>query len=177
MQRGFRQLIGYLAGAVLVLGLIPCALVFGGGYLDDLLWGKFQLGPWVLYPVVLLLFGVGAWFGFRSVILQNVEGNGGPVQIGKVDISPRTTRLVVSGPYRYTRNPMLLGAFLMYLALSVYLQSPGAILCTLAFLAFMLAVIVPSEEKRLLADFGADYQAYRAQVPRFIPRVRPRRMP
>lgn len=174
MKREARQLIGYLVGGTLVLGLIPYGLYRGGAFLDTFLGGPFHFSPGILVPVALLFFCGGAVFGIWSVVLQNTRGGGGPVQMGNLDISPRTQHLVVSGPYRYTRNPMLFGAFLMYLGFSLALGSPGAVLLALAFLAFMLAVVVPSEEKRLLADFGEEYRAYRGSVPRFIPR-RPRK--
>jgi protein-S-isoprenylcysteine O-methyltransferase Ste14 len=170
MKREARQLIGYLVGGALVLGLIPYGLYRGGAFLDTLLGGPLHISPGILVPAALLFFCAGAVFGVWSVVIQNTRGDGGPVQLGKLDISPRTRHLVVTGPYRFTRNPMLFGAFLMYLGFSIVLGSAGAILLTLAFAAFMLAVVVPSEEKRLLADFGGEYRAYRSSVPRFFPR-------
>lgn len=171
MKRETRQLIGYLVGGALVLGLIPYGLYRGGAFLDNLFGMALNIGPGILVPVALLFFCAGAVFGVWSVVIQNTRGGGGPVQMGNLDISPRTQRLVVTGPYRYTRNPMLFGAALMYLGFSLVLGSPGAAVWTLAFLTFMLAVVVPSEEKRLLADFGEEYRAYRSSVPRFLPRI------
>ena len=171
MRREMRQLIGYVVGGALVLGLIPYGLYRGGAFLDSFLWGKLPVSPVILVPAAVLLFCPGAVFGVWSILEQKTRGGGGPVQVGKLDISPRTLRLVVSGPYRVSRNPMLFGAFLMYLAFSLVLGSPGALILTLLFLTFMLTVIVPSEEKRLLADFGEEYRVYRSKVPRFLPRI------
>lgn len=82
-------------------------------------------------------------------------------------------RLVVRGPYRWTRNPM-------YAALAVMLTGqlvlhPGRALAiyALAALAAVSAFVLLYEEPTLRARFGADYADYAARVPRWIPR-RPR---
>lgn len=174
MKQQARQVIGYIVGGTLVLGLIPLGLWKGGDALDRLLGIGLDGQSALALPLAALCLGIGGIFGIWAVIAQNTLGGGGPVQVADLDISPRTTRLVVAGPYRFTRNPMLLGAFLMYLGFSFLLESPGALLLTLAFLLFMLGVIVPSEERRLARDFGEEYVRYKARVNRFFPGV-PRR--
>jgi protein-S-isoprenylcysteine O-methyltransferase Ste14 len=56
-------------------------------------------------------------------MIQNVIGKGGPVEIGNIEISPKTENLAVSGPYKNTRNPMLFGTFLVYLAFALFINS------------------------------------------------------
>ena len=83
------------------------------------------------------------------------------------------TRLVVRGPYRHVRNPMISGVVLMLLAECLILEClPLAV--WLAVFACANAFYLPArEEKRLVARFGEDYEVYRANVPRWIPRLRP----
>lgn len=119
--------------------------------------------------LVCILFLIGAIFGIWSIIVQNTIGEGGPLQIGNLEISPKTKNLVVTGPYKYTRNPMLFGACLIYFAFAVYLNSITAIIVVFFFMAFMLIFVKLSEEKRLLKDFGESYEDYRERVSMFIP--------
>ncbi|MFI5184364.1 MAG: methyltransferase family protein, partial [Vicinamibacteria bacterium] len=84
-----------------------------------------------------------------------------------------TKLLVVSGLYRYVRNPMYVGVLSVVvgqaLALgSILLLEYGAFLW-LCFSAFVVLYEEPSLQRR----FGAGYEAYRAHVPRWWPRITP----
>ncbi len=83
------------------------------------------------------------------------------------------SRLVTSGPYAWTRNPIAGSHFLAVLGLAVVVGSPGAVL-----IVFLLGIpanlIVRIEERSLERRFGAQYLSYRESVPRWIPRP-PRR--
>jgi protein-S-isoprenylcysteine O-methyltransferase Ste14 len=81
-------------------------------------------------------------------------------------------KLVVRGPYRYVRNPMITGALLLLLAEAMLLQSwPIAIWLVLFFIGN--SVYFPLvEEKGLEKRFGDAYRKYKANVPRWIPRLR-----
>ena len=81
-------------------------------------------------------------------------------------------KLVVRGPYRRVRNPMIGGVALMLAAEALVLQSwPLAV--WLAFFFAANALYIPGvEEKGLEKRYGDDYRAYKANVPRLIPRLR-----
>jgi protein-S-isoprenylcysteine O-methyltransferase Ste14 len=76
--------------------------------------------------------------------------------------------IVVSGPYRLSRNPMYLGLILLYLGLAVWTQ----IWWALAFLPLPLFVltryIIPLEEAQLRRRFGEEYAAYTTRVRRWL---------
>jgi protein-S-isoprenylcysteine O-methyltransferase Ste14 len=79
-------------------------------------------------------------------------------------------RLVVRGLYRYTRNPMYLGVIVAVLGWAALFATAGL----LAY-AFFVAVcchifVVLYEEPRLHGLFGAEYDAYRMRVGRWLPR-------
>jgi hypothetical protein len=82
-------------------------------------------------------------------------------------------RLVIQGPYRYIRNPMITGALLMLLAESIlFLSLPIATWMTVFFIGN--AIYFPLiEEKGLEKRFGDEYRNYKANVPRWLPRIRP----
>jgi len=96
-------------------------------------------------------------------------GKGGPTEGFGVEVSPRTKFLVTSGPYRYTRNPMVFGAYSIYLALAVFINSYQSIILVVIFLPVIIFYLKKSEEKRLLTDFGEDYLKYREKVSLLIP--------
>lgn len=82
-------------------------------------------------------------------------------------------RLVVRGPYRYVRNPMISGVMLMLCGLALGLRSwPHGIWAALFVLGN--AVYIPAiEEPSLERRFGAAYREYGEHVGRFLPRARP----
>lgn len=83
------------------------------------------------------------------------------------------SRLVVSGPFAYVRNPLYVGNILMYTGLGVMANVPWLIVATLVWFIFQYTMIVSREEEYLASAFGDDYASYRANVHRFIPRLTP----
>ena len=84
-----------------------------------------------------------------------------------------TQTLVVSGLYRFVRNPMYCGVVAVILGQALLFGSSSLILYGAAvWLAFHLFVL-SYEEPRLHATYGARYDEFRAAVPRWIPRIRP----
>ncbi|MCB0075891.1 MAG: isoprenylcysteine carboxylmethyltransferase family protein [Anaerolineales bacterium] len=84
-----------------------------------------------------------------------------------------TGRLVTTGPYSRSRNPLYLAAALFFLGLALLLNTVwGVVALLLAVVACRYLLIVP-EERYLAAKFGADYGAYCASVGRWLGRRRP----
>ncbi|HEV8609360.1 MAG TPA: isoprenylcysteine carboxylmethyltransferase family protein [Thermoanaerobaculia bacterium] len=78
--------------------------------------------------------------------------------------------LVVAGPYRYVRNPMYVASLIVLAGEALFFGSSGvAIYAAALWLAYHLRVVL-SEEPALRRQFGPEYEAYRAVVPRWIPR-------
>lgn len=96
-------------------------------------------------------------------------------RVGRGTIAPwdPTTRLVVVGPYRHVRNPMISGVVAILLGEAALLGSLPLLLWFAAVLAVNAVYLPLVEEPGLRKRFGADYDAYRANVPRWIPRLRP----
>jgi protein-S-isoprenylcysteine O-methyltransferase Ste14 len=85
--------------------------------------------------------------------------------------SPR--QLVIRGPYRYVRNPMISGVVLVLFGEALVLLSRPHLQWALIFLGIN-AVYIPLAEEPLLAQrFGDSYQEYCRHVPRLLPRWRP----
>ncbi len=82
-------------------------------------------------------------------------------------------RLVVLGPYRWVRNPMISGVIAILCAEALLFRSPAIGLFALAFFALNAVYLPLSEEPGLARRFGADYARYCANVRRFVPRLAP----
>jgi protein-S-isoprenylcysteine O-methyltransferase Ste14 len=83
-------------------------------------------------------------------------------------------KLVVVGFYRYVRNPMYVGFFVGWLGLWVVFGRANQAALTVALVAVVgVALFVRFyEEPTLRKMFGADYEEYCRNVPRWIPRTR-----
>jgi protein-S-isoprenylcysteine O-methyltransferase Ste14 len=117
--------------------------------------------------LVFLLCGVSLFL--YTVILFN--------NIGKGTLAPwsPTQKLVVVGPYRYCRNPMISGVLFILLGEVFILHSTNVLIEVVFFLLINTLYFIFSEEPGLLRRFGEDYQVYKQNVPRWIPRITPYR--
>lgn len=79
-----------------------------------------------------------------------------------------STGLVTDGPNALSRNPMYLGLVGLLVAHALYRRSPVALLPVPAFVFVIDRWQIPAEETALAATFGADYDAYRSTVPRWL---------
>ncbi|MFQ5956424.1 MAG: methyltransferase family protein [Candidatus Brocadiales bacterium] len=82
-------------------------------------------------------------------------------------------QLIVSGPYCYVRNPMLLGMLSIICGEGLYLQSAGIFSYLGAFFVFINFVQVPGEERRLEEHFGEPYLRYKSKIRRWLPTTSP----
>ena len=82
-----------------------------------------------------------------------------------------TKKIVVRGPYRYVRNPMITGALLILSAQAMLFQSLPIAIWMIVFLVFNLIYFPKVEEPRMLKRFGDKYLKYQTHVPRWIPRL------
>lgn len=85
-----------------------------------------------------------------------------------MDVPPQ--RIIASGPYRYTRNPMYLGHLIFLGGLAITFWSWFALI-VLAGRALWFHRRVLHDEARLATLFGSEYVDYRARVKRWIPGV------
>ena len=95
--------------------------------------------------------------------------------IGKGTLAPwtPTQKLVIKGPYRYCRNPMISGVFFMQLGETAFLNSRGIAVLAIAFLLVNTVYFILKEEPDLYKRFGNEYLQYKKHVPRWIPNLKP----
>jgi protein-S-isoprenylcysteine O-methyltransferase Ste14 len=111
-----------------------------------------------------LLIAAGLAMLVWTVVLFDRVGEGA-LAIG----SP--VKLVVRGPYRHVRNPMMTGVFCIQLGTAAALASSWLFAWFAFFFTCVLFAIRTVEEPHLRRRFGADYDEYRRHVPRWIPRL------
>jgi protein-S-isoprenylcysteine O-methyltransferase Ste14 len=169
MNKDNKMILGYIVGGLLVLVLVPSIIYIITSLFDNVYRFEIIENSMIKWIIIIILLVIGLIYGIWSVIIQNTVGEGGPVEIGNIEISPKTKNLVVSGPYKNTRNPMLFGTFLIYLAYALFINSITSVVLVCAIFVFMVTVVVKMEEKRLLKDFGNQYEEYRKKVSKFIP--------
>ena len=78
------------------------------------------------------------------------------------------SRLVTSGVYRFTRNPMYLGLCLVLAGWAFFLSSPLMLLGPLAFILYITQFQIVPEERSLSRLFGEAFADYQAKVRRWI---------
>ncbi len=144
--------------AIFFLGLLFMAiLAVGIGWIcAD--WGRIRLG-WLNLAFGPALTMTGFTLVGWSVRVQYVLGKGTPAP--KV----ATQRLVTKGPYSYSRNPMTLGALLMYLGIGVWMGSGVVVLLTVIVFSALLTFIYIHETRELAERFGEEYLAYKKRTP------------
>ncbi len=169
MNKDKKMILGYIVGGLLVIGLVPSIIYIITSLFDTVYRLEIIQNSVLKWILIAILLVIGLIYGIWSIIIQNSIGKGGPLEIGNIEISPKTEKLVVSGPYKNTRNPMLFGTFSIYLAFALYINSITTVVLVSAIFVFMLTIVVKMEEKRLLKDFGNQYEEYRKKVSKFIP--------
>jgi protein-S-isoprenylcysteine O-methyltransferase Ste14 len=80
----------------------------------------------------------------------------------------RTTKLVVTGVYSITRNPMYLSLLLVLVGGAVYLANCAAALPIPFFVAYLNRFQIMPEERALASLFGDEYKAYARRVRRWL---------
>ena len=119
--------------------------------------GRIEINPWFLPLMV--------WGYLQYRLCGNyrmARGGGGPGP----EIPP--DRLVSSGLYAYTRNPMYLGHIIFLVGLTLTLQSWLAGLITIA-VAIWFHFRVLADERKLSVELGPAYVAYTKSVKRWVP--------
>ena len=149
---------------LIVFGLSLVVVIAGGLYTDRALQMPELLAgtPGLIIGVLLL---IPASFLTGWCVLRFLEARGTPVPFNP------PTELIVTGLYRWMRNPMVTGVFLGLFGLGFMLHSPSiVVLWTPAYILLHAIELKMVEEPELERRFGESYATYRRTGPMFIPR-------
>ena len=151
-----RTLVYLTAIVALIMIFLPAGVVERSG-----ITGESPSAVVQFLGAVITLAGVG--LALWCALTFAVVGRGTPLPFDP----PR--RLVIAGPYRWVRNPMALGVGSALLGVAVFYESPGWLVFAGLFMLGIHAFVVLYEEPTLQRLFGAEYEAYRARVHRWLP--------
>jgi len=123
------------------------------------------LGPWAP-PLGWAVVAAGAALAASCISVFVLRGQGTPAPFD----APR--RVVAAGPYRFVRNPMYLGGFLILCGFGLVERSGAILIFAALWLLVVHLAVVGLEEPDLRRKFGAGYEEYRRAVPRWLPLAR-----
>ena len=156
-----RNAFGYILGFLVFVAGIPALMWWVSG--KPFPWAPTL--PWAVIATILIVFGLA--LSIWSIVHMKKVGEGNPFDAYNHEVAPRTRHLMTDGPYRFTRNPMLLGIYIYDIGVLMWIQSWWPLII-FAVEITLLTLQVRSEEKRLAADFGDEYRAYKCSVPRYF---------
>src|SRR6266851_694099 len=150
------------------------AAMFSSGFI--LLWGWVALSLHYRYDITLgialsdwtrilgtAVMASGGILAFACVATFVTRGEGTPAPFDP----PR--KFVAAGPYKFARNPMYVGGFIVVFGFGLYEQSPTILLFTLPWLLLAHLFVILYEEPHLRATFGTPYEDYCHSVHRWLP--------
>lgn len=168
MRPPLRDVIGPILGSIAFFVLAPGTVAF---------WVPWRITRWEMAPPLLGLTAlrpVGAFLALlglaglaESFWRFAIHGRGTPAPV----MPP--TRLVVTGLYRYVRNPMYVAVLAIVVGQALFFGRRGLLAYAALVWATVHVWVLGYEEPALRARFGADYAAYGAAVRRWWPRLRP----
>ena len=173
MSFGARKALIGLALTTVALGL---AAPVGFWFLSLAVDRALGLGPVISAPAALILAAaailVGVFWITWSYSYLVFVGKGVPLEVFGHALHP-TSVLVTTGPYAYSRNPMVLGLLFVLLGVAFLRRSVAGLVLAPLIAALTATYLAEFEERALVKRFGADYEEYRHNVPMLIPRLTP----
>ena len=122
-----------------------------------------QISSQTRFIAIAASIGIGVLYAFSGVLSFNTA---------KTTVNPLTpdksSSLVTSGIYRYTRNPMYVGFSFLLLGFGVYLSNLYSLASTVVFVMYMNKFQIRPEERALEETFGAAFITYKNQVRRWL---------
>ena len=128
---------------------------------NHMIGGGFVYGT-ALYAGVFLMAG---GFALAFTGLRTLIGNHTTPSPMKID---RAKKLVTSGLYQFSRNPMYLGMVIFLIGWTVLLGNLWLLAGPIGFVIYIQRFQITPEERMMTTKFGADYAAYKNRVRRWI---------
>jgi protein-S-isoprenylcysteine O-methyltransferase Ste14 len=145
--------------------MVPPPLIFAGYLLGALVfnWAVPFSTPW--HGILMAAGGalVVTGFGLAGYTILRMRRAG-----TSPDPHRTTTALITSGPYRFTRNPIYLGLFLIYLGFTFVAGTLWGVVMSPSLIWTMTHSVIHAEETYLAQKFPEDYPNYMKQVRRWL---------
>lgn len=160
-----RRIIALLPAGLLFLIILPYLFLVICPSLDERL-GLDRIQPGAATIIIGgAIMVCGFAFAFWTISLQLDQGRGTPLPMMP------TQELLITGPFRYCRNPMTLGTILAYLGMTIAAATVVGVALVLAIGSLLITYLRKVEEKELAERFGEQYLEYKQRVPFIVPRM------
>lgn len=120
---------------------------------------RFIFYPLNLFGILFLIIGFWIMMNAHHLFTKNKTG---------VPPTSKTSKFIVKGSYKFSRNPMYLGMGLILLGIGVLIGSWISIIASILFVIIMDYTWIPFEERKLEKQFGKKYLDYKKKVGRWI---------
>jgi len=165
-----KKVFGTAASLILLMAVAPAAFWLISAGLDH----AFGLTRLVSEPWSSILCAASALIGVFWILWAwsylLFVGRGLPLEVFGKALHP-TQALVTTGPYAYTRNPMVLGLLFILLGVAFFRGSLSGFVLVPAIAIAAWLYLAEFEEKGLVSRFGEDYEKYRRGAPMLFPRL------
>ena len=168
MPKLYEHFLSILMLPFMVIVVIPCYLIFRIEIRQFSLGGVSDFLFYILGSFFILF---GFTLMYKTIRMFHV--------IGKGTLAPwnPTQHLVVSGLYRYMRNPMITGVLSVIIGETLVFHSWNLFIWTGFFFVLNNVYFFFKEEPDLVKRFGENYILYKKNVGRWIPRIKPWDLP
>ncbi len=155
-----RHVASILALPVVVVIVIPMLIYNGSGVINNV-----NTGIALKWVGVLLL--LGGLILMTTTILYFAR-------MGRGTLAPwdPPKNLVIAGPYKHWRNPMISGVIMLLIGEGLVFNSGPILLWAGIFFVTSTIYFIYKEEPDLEKRFGDDYRKYKNNVPRWLPRIK-----
>ncbi|HMF72321.1 MAG TPA: isoprenylcysteine carboxylmethyltransferase family protein [Flavitalea sp.] len=115
--------------------------------------------PYSLIGIILIIIGLSLTFVANFILLKK-----------KTSIKPleKPSELIISGPFKFSRNPIYLGMALILFGVEIVLGWLSPFLFPIMFVIIINKSFIPIEENNLEKLFGGKYLDYKKRVRRWI---------
>lgn len=146
---------------VVVLPPLLYAVGFVLGLIVELIWRTHLAGPAIRFTAGSLLVIAGLLIMYSGLRAFQRAGT-------NIEVYRPATALVVSGPYRYARNPIYLAMTVAYLGAALLADNAWVLVLVVPIVLIMHFGVILREERYLAAKFGKTYQDYMHAVRRWL---------
>jgi protein-S-isoprenylcysteine O-methyltransferase Ste14 len=112
---------------------------------------------------------IGLVLALWTIFVQIKRGLGTPMPL----LPPE--KLLIDGPYKYCRNPMVFGGYIYYFGISCFVGSLSSFFIVALFIIILMIFIKIGEEPELEKRFGQAYKEYKQETPFMIPKINGKR--
>lgn len=150
---------------IIILPVTVCILI--PVYISTQYRDRINIPENLLLQIAAILIFIAALFLFgRTIYLFK--------NVGKGTLAPwdPTSKLVIRGPYKHCRNPMITAVLFILLSEVMFFGSGNILIWAFSFFVINTIYFKVKEEPDLIKRFGKEYLDYRTEVPMWIPSIK-----